>query len=200
MSEEEQEQQLNCRIVDGYSSEKTYVILATHGEDRVSIRFLGVGYMPEVDGKDAEPKICMATSWKVHVEKDDRSRSDIKERSFAKFGLPDEFMYKGNRYTGILTVPFAYRDNAGKKIVEQLLEAEIARALWDAILIPSKANGAIPDCDQRTFAKWVKSHFNVQYIAEKAGQGNTRGRPECKAWWTHIPKVQQWDVDNDEDE
>lgn len=193
------EEQATARIVDGYNSYQTYVVLAIHGEDRVSLRFLGYTGCPEMDDEGNplyDGLLTIAASWKVHIEKDDLARSDIQKRSIVKFGLPDKFCDKGNRHTATLVTPFAYRVNNGAKLVQCLQDANLAEVLWEAVVKPCIDNGATPVVDKEVFNAWVESQTEHDPLYTYAVENDhTRGAPIVKAWWNTPPKTH---VDNDD--
>jgi len=177
----------HVRIVDGVSSSKTYAVLATHGEHRLAIRWLGFKIVAERNRSGlvkTEGHTCMAGLFKAHIEKDGRKRMTITERAFTKFGLPEAFVYKQDRFTGIIEVPFAYTPNDNETLIKRMKEAPIAGALWAAVLEPAKEHGAEPDVDERSFGKWVKSQMSENMLSDISDDGSTEGYPTVKAWWT----------------
>ncbi len=192
----------HVRTVDGVSSSKTYAVLSSNGADRLCIRWLYFKQVPERNRNGTLTEggfSTLAACFKVHVEKDHRTRTEISPRSFSKFGLPDVFWYKHDRYTGIVEIPFCYMPSNPIRMKLGFDNANLPGLLWALVCQPSLDLGGEIESDKRSFAKWVYAQIgntasNFNDLEDKS-EIPLRGYPVIRAFWEDLSYIMD-DVPN----
>lgn len=209
---EKLEEEQQCRIVDGFYSSRTYIVLATQDDVRLSMRCLGYNakYNAKAVPDGEEPKIAIGIIFKVHIERDADVRGSIDPRAYARFDLASEwFSNLQTRLTGVFYIPFAYLGMPVDSIKNKLESLPLIELMWDALMAPAESAGAKLDTNRRTFTEWVavqKQEYDsvlnsFQYYV-KEGEA-VRGQPEAKVVWMEIgaqPDVQSGPDEEEADE